>query len=399
MNHRRITTGAIVIIALGCLSAYNIYFENKIVDSLIPLQEIGSTNKSSVVHREGPFDMPRNGSAYDIFQPLYDMDESKKDKPIMVSPSEMIKTFENRISWVDTMVHKDQGFKEMTQKDHAKLMYLETIKEFVSGVVYNDAELSVYPVLRRKPNTAALNKASRNEGNDWTYAGDTMTGTKRLNNVYNLLKDVTSNGIEGDYIETGVWRGGSSVYAKAILTVLEIDQEPDVPRRVSYVCDSFKGLPPGDRSLDKEDQKWDSTPYLEVPAEIVANNFIKYGLLDSNVVFARGFFNETMPPLSTVIKSLSVMRLDGDMYESTVDVLYNLYDKLSIGGYVIMDDWTGFPSKTACEDFFAVHGINPEIIKIDRLSAYWKKTEHVDIQKWRYEQLKFKPEQKKLPSE
>ena len=83
------------------------------------------------------------------------------------------------------------------------------------------------------------------------------------------------------------------------------------------------------------------------------------------------------------------------MYESTVDVLYNLYDKLSIGGYLIMDDWYGFPSKTACEDFFKVHGINPEIIKIDDLSAYWKKTEQVDIQYWRYEQSKFKPEDTK----
>ena len=78
------------------------------------------------------------------------------------------------------------------------------------------------------------------------------------------------------------------------------------------------------------------------------------------------------------------------MYESTVDVLYRLYDKLSIGGYVIMDDWFGFPSKTACEDFFQVHGIQPEIIRIDNLAACWQKKEEVDIQYWRYEQNKFK---------
>lgn len=79
------------------------------------------------------------------------------------------------------------------------------------------------------------------------------------------------------------------------------------------------------------------------------------------------------------------------MYESTVDVLYNLYDKLSIGGYVIMDDWFGFPSKTAVLDFFKVHGIDPPVIAIDKLSAYWKKTENVDIQYWRYEKSDFKP--------
>ena len=79
------------------------------------------------------------------------------------------------------------------------------------------------------------------------------------------------------------------------------------------------------------------------------------------------------------------------MYESTVDVLYNLYNKLSIEGYVIMDDWFGFPSRTACLDFFEVHGIHPTIIPIDKLSAYWKKTENVDIQYWRYQTLDFKP--------
>lgn len=83
------------------------------------------------------------------------------------------------------------------------------------------------------------------------------------------------------------------------------------------------------------------------------------------------------------------MITQGDMYESTVDVLYHLYDKLSIGGYVIMDDWFGFPSKTACEDFFVVHGIQPQIIAVDELSAYWQKTEHVQIQYWRYEQSNF----------
>ena len=55
-----------------------------------------------------------------------------------------------------------------------------------------------------------------------------------------------------------------------------------------------------------------------------------------------------------------------------------------------MDDWFDyFPSKTACEDFFAVHGIKPEIIPIDKLAAYWKKTEDVQVQYWRYEQSNF----------
>lgn len=77
------------------------------------------------------------------------------------------------------------------------------------------------------------------------------------------------------------------------------------------------------------------------------------------------------------------------MYTSTVDVLYNLYDRLSLNGYVIMDDWWGFASKCACLDFFAWHKIDPEIVWIDKVSAYWQKTEEVEVQYHRYETSRF----------
>jgi len=91
-------------------------------------------------------------------------------------------------------------------------------------------------------------------------------------------------------------------------------------------------------------------------------------------------------------QKFAILRLDGDIYQSTVDVLYNMYDHVSIGGKVIIDDWEGFPARGACEDFFRVHKMNPEVTKIDRLSAYWTKTVEVEIQYWRYEQLQFKDE-------
>eukprot|EP00577_Skeletonema_sp_RCC1716_P021169 CAMPEP_0113395114 /NCGR_PEP_ID=MMETSP0013_2-20120614/12967_1 /TAXON_ID=2843 ORGANISM="Skeletonema costatum, Strain 1716" /NCGR_SAMPLE_ID=MMETSP0013_2 /ASSEMBLY_ACC=CAM_ASM_000158 /LENGTH=366 /DNA_ID=CAMNT_0000279195 /DNA_START=2597 /DNA_END=3697 /DNA_ORIENTATION=+ /assembly_acc=CAM_ASM_000158 len=346
-----------------------------------------SIHDEEVTHQQiRPFSMPIHGKKYEIFQPLYDMDVTKKNPQLFLPPKEFLGTFEERISWAGSMVQiNDEEFKDLSPKEHAALMYIDMIKTFVSGRVFRNAELSVVP--RLGPNmlpTIRFNEAKRDGGRDWTFAGDTMTGQKRLDNVHALLKDVIENKVIGDYIETGVWRGGSSVLAKAVLEVLDPNSN-----RVSYVCDSFMGLPPGEKKLSKKDAGWDNTPYLEVASDIVANNFIKYGLLDSNVIFAKGFFNETMPPLAEKIKSLSIMRLDGDMYESTVDVLYHLYDKLSIGGYVIMDDWFGFPSKTACEDFFAVHGIEPEIIPIDDISAYWKKAEDVQVQYWRYEQSSF----------
>jgi hypothetical protein len=369
-----------------------------------------------------PFPMPIHGKNYEIFQPLYDMEASKKNPQLFLPPMEFVNTFEERISWAKSMVVIDVDLKVLTSKEHAVLMYIDMIKTFVSGSAFRHADLSIKPPLRKGHKilrALPFDESLRDGGRDWTFAGDTMTGRKRLDNVHALLKDVIENKVAGDYIETGVWRGGSSVLAKAVLETLDPNSN-----RISYVCDSFSGLPPGEKKLAKGDVGWDNIPYLEVPSDVVANNFIKYGLLDSNVIFAKGFFNDTMPLLAEKITSLSIMRLDvssillmyilcfvyfcvvlfspvdgthshvlywqGDMYESTVDVLYHLYNKLSIGGYVIMDDWFRFPSKIACEDFFAAHGIKPEIIPIDDLSAYWKKTEHVQVQYWRYEQSTFK---------
>ena len=114
------------------------------------------------------------------------------------------------------------------------------------------------------------------------------------------------------------------------------------------------------------------------------------------MIFAKGFFNETMRPLRSMVDKLAIMRLDGDMYESTVDVLYHLYDKLSVGGYVIIDDWEdgsveGFPAKRACLHFFAAHSFQPTVVRVDGMGAYWKKTQEIEIEYWRYETNDFRP--------
>jgi len=281
--------------------------------------------KETDAPQDRPFPMPIQGEKFEIFQPLYDMDESKKNLQLLLSPKEFLGTFEERISWAKSMVQVNDGkLKDLTSKDHAAIMYIEMIKSFVSGTAFRQAELSVGPILRKTPLDAGpFNEGIRNGGHDWTFAGDTMTGSKRLDNVHTLLKDVIENNIPGDYIETGVWRGGSSVLAKAVLEVLDPNSN-----RNSYVCDSFMGLPPGDKKLAGGDAGWDNTPYLEVASEIVANNFIKYGLLDSNVIFAKGFFNETMPPLAEKITTLSIMRLDVSNSSTcySTSILFNLVD-------------------------------------------------------------------------
>jgi hypothetical protein len=321
------------------------------------------------------------GQGFQIFCPQDDTDVSIF--PQVISPAEKwIFGLSERLRWLDTIVVKSDN---RSINERSINSYLEFLKLFVTGLCYGEEEKTVLPSLgKNRAKLKPLNIEARQRGNDWTYLGSTMTGHERLKNVKYLLEDVFQKNVRGDYIETGVWRGGSSIFARGVI------RAHGQQHRKSFVCDSFKGLPPGERTFDAGDKGWDNTPYLEVSTEIVAGNFNTAGLLDKNIIFAQGFFNATIPPLSNMVESLAIIRFDGDIYESAVDVLYHLYEKLSIGGYFIMDDWFGFPSKTACEDFFAVHGISPDIIPIDDLSAYWQKTENITVQYWRYEQSQFK---------
>lgn len=155
------------------------------------------------------------------------------------------------------------------------------------------------------------------------------------------------------------------------------------------MCDSFAGLPPSTLTQDRQYGSWDQTRYTEVSEREVKGNFKQHGVADSGVVFAQGLFSRSLPAVRALGVQLAVIRFDGDMYEGATDMLYSLYDRLSVGGYVIIDDWTGFPSKNACLDFFRVHKMSPEIVKIDRLSVYWRKAEEVEVQHWRYEKKEF----------
>jgi hypothetical protein len=286
-----------LIFAFGWVCASSIGATNSItLDHAAVITTNGAAVKGSTPPFTPPFAMPIKGEKYEIFQPL----QSSLAPPLFAPAKEFISYFEDRVKWVNTLVQNKDV--QISVHEYATYMYLETIKSYVTAVVFNDAEKSVRP--GKINSLSPFKKEMRKIGKDWTYLGDTMTGWARIDNVRDLLHDVFKNNVMGDYIETGVWRGGSSVFARAVITSAG---ETD---RVSYVCDSFKGLPPGDRALDKKDAGWDNWPYLEVPVEVVVNNFQKYALLDSNVVFAKGFFNETMLPLSKKIKHLSVMRLD-----------------------------------------------------------------------------------------
>jgi O-methyltransferase len=178
-----------------------------------------------------------------------------------------------------------------------------------------------------------ISEDARKDGRAHSCSAHTMLGLKRLDNLQFCIEAVINDGIEGDLIETGVWRGGACIFMRGVLAAHDIND-----RRV-FVADSFNGLPkPDDRyPADKGDQHHKDR-YLAVSKEEVENNFRKYGLLDGQVVFLKGWFKDSLP--NAPIKRLSILRLDGDMYESTRDALTNLYPKLSVGGFCIVDDYS-----------------------------------------------------------
>lgn len=213
-----------------------------------------------------------------------------------------------------------------------------------------------------------FNKEDRVNGRDWPAYADTMIGLKRLNNLEYCVRSVVEENIEGDLIETGVWRGGSTIFMKALLEIFG-----DRTRNV-WVADSFEGLPKPNKEKYKADEfdEHYKINELAISKETVENNFKKYGLLDERVKFLKGWFKDTLP--SAPIQKLSLLRLDGDMYESTMDGLVNLYPKVSRGGYVIIDDYDAVKGcKKAVLDYRNQHGITEETIPIDLSAIYWRK--------------------------
>ena len=202
-----------------------------------------------------------------------------------------------------------------------------------------------------------------------------MLPLARLDNLQFCMEDVLKRGVPGDFIETGVWRGGATIFMRALLRV------HGVTDRLVWAADSFEGLPEPDAERFPLEAKAHSGPvmtnvfqHLAAGLEQVQQNFRAFGQLDDQVRFLKGWFKDTLP--TAPIQQLAVLRLDGDYYESTMDALTNLYDKVSDGGYIIIDDygenrWT-YCAK-AVDEFRQQRGISGMLTPVDPSCSYWRK--------------------------
>jgi O-methyltransferase len=248
----------------------------------------------------------------------------------------------------------------------ARRLYLELMKRVLTRIAFEDE--TMVPGSQASHMRRPLNRDDRTEGRDLPAYGETMIGLRRLDNIQYAVETVLQGQIPGDLIETGVWRGGATIFMRATLAAYA------ERTRTVWVADSFQGLPQPDpiRFPHDVDDQHHSFSELAISLDEVQSNFARYGLLDEQVRFLPGWFRDTLP--NAPIGRLAVLRLDGDMYESTLVALESLYPKVSPGGFVIVDDYGGIPAcRAAVDDFRSRERIDESLTPVDWTGVYWRR--------------------------
>jgi O-methyltransferase len=238
-----------------------------------------------------------------------------------------------------------------------KRQFVDTVNRLLSSL---DLE-----VVRRVRTTEEDYLESGHAASNRAEDAESMVGLRQFDCMQTCIANVVRQGVPGDLLEAGVWRGGMSIFMRGALRSFGATD------RKVWVADSFAGLPPPDTATEANAKWWREGDMAE-SLETVRANFARYGLLDSQVVFLKGFFSETLP--TAPINELAILRMDADLYESTADVLKSLYPKVSRGGYLICDDYTNLHDcRRAVDEYRTANGITEPIVEIDRRAIYWKK--------------------------
>ena len=238
--------------------------------------------------------------------------------------------------------------------------YLDLIQEVLINAIYQDNSMAPWT-------PAVYDAQTRSSGRDWPEKALTMIGRVRLKSLRSCCEDVLQRNIPGDFVETGICAGACIMMA-AVLAA------HSVSNRTVWGFDSFEGLPPPDEAAYPHDQGDVLHHYRElaVSLEEVTENFRRLGLLSNQVRLVKGWFRETVP--IAPVETIAVLRLDGDLYESTIQVLGAFYPRLAPGGYCIIDD---FGSHHGCEravaDYRGDHNITEALVDIDGLGVLWQK--------------------------
>jgi O-methyltransferase len=281
-----------------------------------------------------------------------------------------------------------------TSADAYQASYVELLKRAVSNSIYcqpaevlsedvESCERALDRVRKEKPWVLASQGNLTGEG----LAG-ILAYTKRslpvhtyvrrpgLDNVEHCVRTVVDDGIAGDLVDAGTLRGGIGILMRGILHA-----SGDIERKV-LVADSFRGLPPPgevDSVFDRE--IWyalaDHLPQYNLlcdeTLDQVRKNFEAYGLLDQQVEFVEGRFCDSLPRLPP--RPLAVIRADADWYEGTRDILNYLYPMLSLGGFMLIDDYKLQGCKKAVDEYRVKNKVYDKLRIVDEVDGviFWRK--------------------------
>jgi O-methyltransferase len=198
----------------------------------------------------------------------------------------------------------------------------------------------------------------------------TMIGLDGLANLERCAHRVFADGVPGDFLEAGVCHGGASIFLRALQVAY------GEPHRVTWLADSFAGVPPPTHPVDREhelDLTEERVPWMAAGLDAVRDNFETYDMLDDHVRFLPGLFADTLA--DAPVERLAILRIDGDLYASTREALDALYDRVSDGGYVVVDDYGCLePCRIAVDEFLAERRLDVEINQVDWTRVCWRKT-------------------------
>ena len=275
-------------------------------------------------------------------------------------------------------------------RDPIRNRYLSLLKRALVNMLYPELEMQIEHLERgaeglsgtalqryqrdiaeRRPDAYSELMVRKRQGSGMSRFGHTMVGLLRLTNIERCAEQVIADGVEGDFLEAGVCKGGAAIFMRALQLA------HGAAERRTWLADSFAGVPPSDAPADAayglhlEERR---RPWLACSEGAVRENFRRYDLLDSNVHFLPGWLADTLPSAPT--GPIAILRIDVDLYSSTAQCLDLLYDRVPPGGFVIVDDYGYLPCcRDAVDEFRRRRRVDEPIRRVDGSAIYWRKGE------------------------
>jgi cephalosporin hydroxylase len=289
----------------------------------------------------------------------------------------------------ERLEHHESHFAISRRAERAAHLYLDVLKGALLDEHYLENELRIGHLLERIGSGAAVDSAMLDdparymandlqrlrqarraggfpaespEGTNGASSGLAYTdiGRVRLDHLENCLDVVRKEAVRGDLVEAGTGRGGAAIFMRGYLQAYNLGR----PR--IWVADRFGG---GTRPSEN------GSPGFAADLNMVREAFSSFGLLDGRVAFLQGQLSSTLT--EAPIKKIAMLRIGGHDPDEHRAALEALYDKVALGGMVVIDDYRTPECVASIDEFRSEQGVTEPLERIDWSGAWWRKVEHV----------------------